>query len=210
MQREPLYLRYAEVPLAEALADSPAVLIHGPRQCGKTTLARWVGSSRGHEYVSFDDDVARAAAAADPAGFVAGLPERVTLDEVQRVPTLFTALKQEIDARRTPGRFLLTGSSQVLLVPALSDSLAGPDGDPAASPALPGRIRQRLPNFLDDLFRGSFQTATTLRLGDDLADRMAAGGYPAALARPTRRRRQLVPELHRYPTPTGRAGHGQD
>ena len=147
MQREPLYPRYAEGPLAEALADSPAVLIHGPRQCGKTTLARWVGSSRGHEYVSFDDDVARAAAAADPAGFVAGLPERVTLDEVQRVPTLFTALKQEIDARRTPGRFLLTGSSQVLLVPTLSDSLAGRMEILRLHPALPGRIRQRRTKF---------------------------------------------------------------
>ena len=189
MQREPLYPRYAEVPLAEALADSPAVLIHGPRQCGKTTLARWVGSSRGHEYVSFDDDVARAAAAADPAGFVAGLPERATLDEVQRVPTLFTALKQEIDAHRTPGRFLLTGSSQVLLVPALSDSLAGRMEILRLHPLSQGEIGRGVPNFLDDLFRGSFQTATTLRLGDDLADRMAAGGYPAALARPTARRR---------------------
>ena len=189
MQIEPLYPRYAEVPLAEALADSPAVLIHGPRQCGKTTLARWVGSSRGHEYISFDDDVARAAAAADPAGFVAGLPERATLDEVQRVPTLFTALKQEIDARRTPGRFLLTGSSQVLLVPALSDSLAGRMEILRLHPLSQGEIGRGVPNFLDDLFGGTFQTATTLRLGDDLADRMAAGGYPAALARPTARRR---------------------
>ena len=121
----PIYARYAEGPLVEALADSPTVLVHGPRQCGKTTLARWVGSSRDYDYISFDNDVARASAEADPAGFVAGLPDRVILDEVQRVPSLFTSLKQEIDTHHTPGRFLLTGSSQVLLVPALSDSLAG-------------------------------------------------------------------------------------
>ena len=125
MQTTSLYPRYAEKPLAEALSDSPAVLVHGPRQCGETTLARLVGGYLGYDYISFDDDVARVAAAADPAGFVAGLPERTTLDEVQRVPALFTALKQEIDRRRIPGRFLLTGSSQVLLLPSLSDSLAG-------------------------------------------------------------------------------------
>ena len=189
MQASPLYPRYAESPLVEALADSPAVLVHGPRQCGKTTLARRVGSSRGYDYISFDDDVARAAADADPAGFAAGLPERVTLDEVQRVPSLFTALKREIDTHRTPGRFLLTGSSQVLLVPALSDSLAGRMEILRLHPLSQSEIDGGIPNFLDDLFRGTFETATACRLGDDLAVRMAAGGYPAALARPTARRR---------------------
>ena len=75
-----LYTRFVEPRLAEALADSPAVLIHGPRQCGKTTLARVSQASGGYPYVSFDDEVARAAAAEDPAGFVADLPERVVLD----------------------------------------------------------------------------------------------------------------------------------
>ena len=78
--------------LREALADTPVVLIHGPRQSGKTTLARGVGERRGYHYYSFDDDVARSAAEADPVGFVAELPGRVILDEVQRVPALFTAL----------------------------------------------------------------------------------------------------------------------
>ena len=189
MQTETLYPRYAEGPLVEALADSPAVLVHGPRQCGKTTLARWVGSSRGYDYISFDNDVARAAAEADPAGFVAGLPERVILDEVQRVPSLFTALKQEIDARRTPGRFLLTGSSQVLLVPALSDSLAGRMEIRRLHPLSQCEIQGGVPNFLDALFDGAFQTVTSGRLGDELAVLMVGGGYPAALARPTARRR---------------------
>ncbi len=112
-----LYPRFVEPRLAEALADSPAVLIHGPRQCGKTTLARTAESSRGYPYVSFDDDAVRAAAVADPAGFVADLPERVVLDEVQRAPAIFGAMKLAIDRRRTPGSFLLTGSSQVLLLP---------------------------------------------------------------------------------------------
>ena len=188
MHPTPLYPRYAEEPLVESLADSPAVLIHGPRQCGKTTLARLVGDSLGYDYISFDDDVARAAAA-DPAGFVSGLPERAILDEVQRVPSLFTALKQEIDARRSPGRFLLTGSSQVLLVPTLSDSLAGRMEILRLHPLSQSEICGGVPNFLDDLFRGTFRTSRTGRLGDDLAARITDGGYPAALARSTSRRR---------------------
>jgi uncharacterized protein len=89
MPTPPLFPRYIEPRLTEALADSPVVLIHGPRQCGKTTLAEGVGTRQGYSYISFDDDVAREAASADPVGFMADLPERSILDEVQRVPALF-------------------------------------------------------------------------------------------------------------------------
>ena len=142
-----LYSRYAEIPLAEALADSPAVLIHGPRQCGKTTLARLVGGTKGYQYISFDDDVARSAADADPMGFVGGLPERVILDEVQRVPSLFTAMKQEIDTRRVSGRFLLTGSSQVPVGSSPFGFLGWPDGDTATQSAIPERNIRRHTQF---------------------------------------------------------------
>ena len=74
-----LYPRHAAQRLTEALEDSPAVLVHGPRQCGKTTLARMVGKKRGYAYVSLDEDVARSAAEADPVGFIADLPNRVIL-----------------------------------------------------------------------------------------------------------------------------------
>ena len=184
-----LYARHAESSLIEALADSPAVLLQGPRQCGKTTLARMVGEPMGYEYISFDDDVARTAAVADPPGFVAGLAERVVLDEVQRVPTIFTALKREIDRNRTAGRFLLTGSSQVLLLPSLSDSLAGRLEIVQLYPLSQSEMHGEMPTFLDDLFRGAFQTASASRLAGDLTVRIASGGYPPALDRPTDRRR---------------------
>ena len=100
---DPLYPRFAKPRLIEALADTPVVLIHGPRQCGKTTLARVVGDEQGYAYFTFDDDVQFAAATADPVGFVADLPERTILDEVQRAPSIFSALKSAVDRRRVPG-----------------------------------------------------------------------------------------------------------
>ena len=184
-----VYPRLIEPHLVEALADSPAVLIHGPRQCGKTTLARIVGASRGYRYVTFDDEVARSAAQDDPLGFAAGLPERVILDEVQKAPALFPALKIEIDRRRTPGRFLLTGSTHVLLVPKLSESLAGRLQTLRLHPLAQCELEQRNPDFLDTLFAGEFTIECTGRLGEELPRRITAGGYPAALTRPPGRRR---------------------
>ena len=160
-----IYPRLIEPHLREALDDSPAVLVHGPRQCGKTTLARMVGASRGYSYVTFDDDVVRSAAEDDPYGFAAALPERVILDEVQKAPALFPALKIEIDRRRTPGRFLLTGSTQVLLVPRLSESPAGRLQTLRLHPLAQCELEQRDPHFLDALFTGDFAIERTDRLG---------------------------------------------
>ena len=185
-----LHTRFAAPGLIEALGDSPVVLIHGPRQCGKSTLARLVGDAHGYTYFSFDDDVARAAAERDPAGFVAELPARSILDEVQRVPALFRALKAVVDRQRTPGRFLLTGSANVLFVPALSDSLAGRMAIVRLFPLAQAELAARPARFLDTLFDAGFKTRRSERLGRHLADRIVAGGYPVALARtsPGRRR----------------------
>ncbi len=175
--------------LAEALADTPVVLIHGPRQCGKTTLARSVGEPRDFAYFSFDDDVVLAAAQADPVGFVGDLPEHTILDEVQRVPGLFTTLKTAVDRHRSPGRFLLTGSANVLLLPNLADSLAGRMEILRLHPLAQCELAGSPPRFLDTLFGEGFRTQTYERLGTELAARILAGGYPAALARDTARRR---------------------
>ena len=184
-----IHPRLIEPHLVEALADSPAVLIHGPRQCGKTTLARIVGATRGYSYVTFDDDVVRRAAEEDPHGFAAGLPERVILDEVQKAPALFGALKVEIDRERTPGRFLLTGSTQVLLMPRLSESLAGRLQTIRLHPLAQCELERCGSDFLDALFAGDFTFERSERLGAELPGRIAAGGYPAALTRPPGRRR---------------------
>ena len=215
MAEDIFYPRFAELRLTEALEDSPVVLIQGPRQCGKTTLAQMVCASEslagghrpsipltgrpgGYTYFSFDDEVVRAGAVTDPLGFVAELSDRVILDEVQRVPTLFAALKLEVDRRRLPGRFLLTGSSNVLQTPALSDSLAGRMETVRLHPLAQCELQDGLdssrpvdwyPGFLDALFGRGFESRRTERLGKELIERIVSGGYPAALARPAGRRR---------------------
>lgn len=190
MPDDGFFPRYIEGRLHEALEDSPVVLIQGPRQCGKTTLAQTACTS--HTYFSFDDDVVREGAISDPMGFVASLPDRVVLDEVQRVPSLFTSLKLEVDRNRIPGRFVLTGSTNVLSVPTIQDSLAGRLETVRLHPLAQCEIYDRNGsnrNFISSLFEERFTAVRTERLGNDLADRIASGGYPAALARPAGRRR---------------------
>ncbi len=189
MPQGALYPRFAEPRLTEALADSPAVLIHGPRQSGKTTLAQGVGEREGYTYVTFDDAVARGVATADPVGFVADLPQRVILDEVQHVPHLFSTLKTAIDRGRVPGRFMLTGSANVLLLPKLADSLAGRMAILRLHPLAQCELVRRAPDFLERLFGGGFKVNRSERLAGLLSERIAAGGYPAALTRPPGRRR---------------------
>jgi uncharacterized protein len=165
------------------------VLLHGPRQCGKTTLAEQIGRERSYAYFTFDDRVVLAAAKADPVGFVADLPEHSILDEVQRAPELFTTLKRAVDRRRSPGRFLLTGSANVLLLPTLSDSLAGRLGLIPLFPLAQCELAGRAVTFFDRLFAGGFRPRPYERLGIALAECVVGGGYPAALARTPGRRR---------------------
>jgi hypothetical protein len=119
----PLLPRLIAPLLQEALSDTPVVCILGPRQAGKTTLARQYCES--FTYITFDDSTLLNTARQDPIGFIQGLPDHVILDEVQRVPELMPAIKTSVDQNRKPGRFLLTGSANLLLLPRVQESLAG-------------------------------------------------------------------------------------
>ncbi|MFA6288571.1 MAG: ATP-binding protein [Opitutaceae bacterium] len=194
MSEETPYPRFALSRLEAALADTPVVVLHGPRQCGKSTLARIAAERHGHTCLTLDDDNILRAAHEDPAGFCANLPPKVVIDEIQRAPELFTSIKALVDRDRRPGRFILTGSANVLLLPRLADSLAGrmevlrlaPLAQIELARAAPG------PGFLERLFAADFSvsSATTTRLGDDLIERVTTGGFPPALARATPRRRR--------------------
>lgn len=189
MSKTTLYPRYIKSLLLEALKDSPVVLIHGPRQCGKTTLARMVGESKKYKYISFDDHVVTEATKADPIGFVKNLPKRIILDEVQKVPFLFSSLKREIDTHRTPGRFILTGSANILRLPKLSDSLAGRMQILRLHPLSQGELTQHKSHFLDVLFKGKFKVKKTKSSLNQLIDYIVTGGYPEVFTRPLGRRR---------------------
>lgn len=186
----PAFPRFAGGRLLEALADTPVVLLHGPRQCGKTSLAQTLAQPAGYGYLTFDDDNLATAARADPSGFLGDLPPRMVLDEIQRVPEIFTSLKAIVDRDRMPGRFLLTGSSNVLLLPKLADSLAGRMEAQRLYPLAQSEIARTPSGFLGALFSASFKLSRHERLGMDLARRIAAGGYPSALAREGGRRRE--------------------
>lgn len=189
----PLYQRFTEETLREALRDTPVVLIHGSRQCGKTTLAQSVGKQLDYHYISFDDDNQLHAAKTDPVGFVQSLSELTILDEVQRTPELFTALKASVDQNRKPGRFILTGSANILLLPQLADSLAGRMEIIQLRPLAQAEIAGKKPEFLRQLFNADFGSATNqnnqARLGESLAELFCKGGYPAAIARDKAKRR---------------------
>ena len=120
---DPILPRLAARSVAERLAVMPAVVVAGARQTGKSTLARELAPGR-RSYRSLDDLDVLDAATRDPEALVGG--ERpVTLDEVQRRPELLRAVKRAIDRDRRPGRFLLTGSANLLLMRQVSESLAG-------------------------------------------------------------------------------------
>lgn len=177
--------------LTEALEDTPVVFIQGPRQSGKTTLATALPPSFAHAaYRTFDDSAALAAAEYDPAGFIAELPDFSVLDEVQRVPSIFLAIKRSVDKDRRPGRFLLTGSANALLLPQIADALAGRMEVLPLWPFSQGEIEGRFEGFIDRCFSDDFPSGVFH--GSDwsmLVPRLVSGGYPEALARKTHRRR---------------------
>ncbi len=184
------YPRLLQQRLEESLEDTPVVLLHGPRQCGKTTLAKKLGARRGYTYLSFDDANLVAAAKADPVGFVDRLGDRVILDEVQHVPELFASIKHAVDGKRLPGRFLLTGSANVMLLPQLSDSLAGRMEMLHLHALSRCEIENSGSGLLEMLFRGKTGSGPLKKLGIELAGYVVDGGFPEPLQRKSPRRRR--------------------
>ena len=174
--------------IEEALADTPTVLLVGPRQSGKTTLARQL-ADEGMQYLTLDDELTLTAALNDPVGLLRGR-DRLIIDEVQRAPNLLLSLKKNIDEDRRPGRFLLTGSANIMTLPTVADSLAGRMETLTLYPFAQSEMRGGTINWLDSVFSGKIPTLRDGLLGDALRTAVLTGGYPEAVARTTTRRRQ--------------------
>lgn len=174
-----------------ALADTPVVLLHGARQTGKSTLVQALANeSYSAPYVTFDNATILAGARRDPAGFLSDLGSPAILDEVQRAPELFLEIKTVIDRDRTPGRYLLTGSANVLLLPQLSESLTGRMEILTLWPFSQGEMERAKEGFIDRLFAKGKPTLATADLDrSEIIQRTLCGGYPESVSRPTPRRR---------------------
>ncbi|MET0379099.1 MAG: AAA family ATPase, partial [Spongiibacteraceae bacterium] len=150
--KPPLFRRFAAEKVLAALTDTPVVMLNGPRQCGKTTLVQsLIGTD--HTYITLDDDTALAAARHDPAGFIRNL-DKIVIDEIQRAPELLRAIKKSVDEDRRPGRFLLSGSANVLTLPQVSESLAGRMAIIDLLPLSQAEILGVKPTFLDRAYTG--------------------------------------------------------
>lgn len=178
--------------ILEALADTPVVMLTGARQTGKSTLVRAL-ATREHpaRYLNFDDAPVLSAARNDPAGFLSGLEGPVILDEVQKVPELFLAIKAEVDRHRRPGRFLLTGSANVLFLPEVSNSLVGRLEVLTLWPFSQGEKEGIRESFIDAIFSQNLPALSgkPINRSDLLSKAVLTGGFPEILNRSRESRR---------------------
>lgn len=193
-----LIARHVADRLQVALKDTPAVLINGPRQCGKTTLVQQL--AQGMSYITLDDPGMLIAAQQDPVGLLRQM-DRAVIDEVQRAPQLLLALKMSIDQDRRPGRFLLTGSANILALPQIADSLAGRMEVHTLLPLSQAELQGRPSDFLQRAQGQSWPVSHPSWVYPAVIDaknelhagaigNALAGGYPEMRLRPSVTRRQ--------------------
>jgi uncharacterized protein len=184
--------RRAGAAIEAALADTRVVLVTGARQCGKSTLAAQIAAGREAEWRSLDRAATRQAAEFDPTEFVADA-EMMVIDGVQRVPELFLAIKETVDADPRPGRFLLTGSARVLGMRGLPDALPGRMETIELWPLSQGELQEMPDGFVDAIFEAGprlAHTSTETRRG--YIERVVRGGFPESIARSGARRERFL------------------
>jgi predicted AAA+ superfamily ATPase len=175
-----MFKRYIKPLLAKALKRSPVVLLNGARQIGKTTLALEFMKERKYTYLTFDDEITYLAAKSNSTDFLSKIDKPVIIDEVQRVPEIFLAIKRDVDNNRVAGRYLLTGSANPLLIPRLGDSLAGRMEVINLMPLSQGEIYNTEEQFIDIVF-GNKQLKSPKKslTKKTLYKRILGGGYPS-------------------------------
>jgi predicted AAA+ superfamily ATPase len=184
-----MYRRNITNRILDALVDTPVVFLRGARQTGKSTLVQMItdGQYPAH-YVTLDNASILSAASSDPAGFIAGIKKPVAIDEIQRVPELILSIKEDVDRHRQPGRYLLTGSADVMTVPRVSDALAGRMEVLTLWPLSLGEIKGSGENIVDLLFGADFPYCLQKGPSFDWPGVLIKGGFPEPLQRTSQRR----------------------
>lgn len=183
-----VFTRFSKAALSLAMQDSPVALLSGPRQSGKTTLVREFESDE-RRYITLDDDNQLSAALTDPIGFIRNLDIAI-IDEAQRAPELMRAIKRSVDEDRSAGRFLLTGSADLMALPRIADSLAGRMERIRLLPLSFSEIQDRRPTFIDEVFEGRLLEGPKI-FGNELVEKVLIGGYPEMVRRHDQRRRNV-------------------
>lgn len=180
------YKRWQEASISNALKSRRVLILAGSRQCGKTTLAKEI-ATQDSIFRSLDDFTLLDAALSDPNGFVHHGDNLMIIDEVQKAPVLLQAVKQDVDNKQSPGRFLLTGSANIQSLPGVTESLAGRVRKIRLRPLALGEIAGKPAQFLANAFQGQFKLDEAMTASGDysLKDqyllKAIGGGYPEAL-----------------------------
>ena len=165
-----------------ALKRSPVVLLTGARQSGKTVLVESIAQEKNYNYFTMDDIPTYLSAKNDPVGFIANIEKPVVIDEVQRVPELFLAIKRDVDKNRVAGNYLLTGSTNPILIPQVADALTGRIETISLLPLSQGELLGIKEQFIDTIFSGknpsNIPSIKESLSRDELYKKILIGGFP--------------------------------
>lgn len=184
-----LYPRWQKKTIQQMMLERRVLLLNGPRQCGKTTLARELISEQ-TEYRTLDDGTLREAAENDPQGFIKRHTHTLIIDEVQRVPSLLPAIKKAVDEDLRPGQYLLTGSANFQSLPAVTESLAGRIAKIRLRPLAHGEIQKNSPRFIESAFNQSFPQGRTPYDREAILGIAFKGGFPEPMTLADRGRKR--------------------
>ncbi len=177
--------------ILDALSTSPVTLLNGARQTGKSTLAKWIAEQQNYEYSTLDDFTILDIVSRDPVGYLKAFKRPIIIDEVQKAPQLFPAIKQIVDEKRLPGKFFLTGSANILILPKLSESLVGRMEIVTLWPFACDELIGRKGKLIDSLFADDFEMIQDNHFSrEELIEKIINGGYPEIQTLPNERRKE--------------------
>jgi predicted AAA+ superfamily ATPase len=184
------YTRWQKRIIDGALKTRRVILLSGARQCGKTTLAKQLATAD-TTYRTLDDLAIRQIAESDPHGFVQHVARMLIIDEVQRVPSLLSAIKKMVDENTRPGQYLLTGSANIQSLPSAQESLAGRIRKIRLRCLTQGELLGVEPSFLDNAFKQNFSKKLKSTYSrKNILELAFRGGFPEVIKLKANERKQ--------------------